>query len=225
VNWPDFHPKIDHKKLSEELGRAVAPGLNSQADLSRDEKRRIKTTANLVVKAVNDFGNEMVGSFRSHLSQMETVFIDCLESSLRDFILDERRSQLLWWRQTLFSPFSRMSYRWLDPCQAALVMAIDLHKMVTLYAPQSVEYLLCEATQALIEPIRRDRLTLDQFCNELLEDDNLINCKLKIWSEKESLISKNPSKSTYKRKRAWVLDGMIPEPKITSQSDRIGSIP
>lgn len=60
-----------------------------------------------------------------------------------------RRSDLLWWRQTLHSPSLRTGYRDLDPLNVALAAARDLHDLTAGVAPQSVEFLLRETVRAV----------------------------------------------------------------------------
>ena len=81
----------------------------------------------------------------------------------RDSAVGERRVGLLWWKETLYSPTVRRSYRSIEAPAAAPLMAYDLHRQVPAYHPQGVEYLLRE-TMREAHPIDRrelsERLTL-----------------------------------------------------------------
>jgi hypothetical protein len=59
-------------------------------------------------------------------------------------ISNARRSELLWWRQSLYSPSLRRSYRDLQPAAAALVMASDFAELAGSCAPVSGDYFLRE---------------------------------------------------------------------------------
>ena len=42
----------------------------------------------------------------------------------------QRRTNLLWWKEALFSPSARMSYRDMSPSEAAVLMALDMHRQI-----------------------------------------------------------------------------------------------
>ncbi|NHO43036.1 hypothetical protein GOB83_12760 [Acetobacter fabarum] len=61
----------------------------------------------------------------------------------------QRRTNLLWWREALFSPSVGKSYRTLPPSVAAALMALDLFDAVPLFSPASVSAFLGEAVLRL----------------------------------------------------------------------------
>ncbi|MBZ9603340.1 GTPase-associated system all-helical protein GASH [Phyllobacterium chamaecytisi] len=61
----------------------------------------------------------------------------------------QRRTNLLWWKESLFSPSARINYRALSPAAAAALMAFDLHNLVPTFSPASVSSFLHEAVVAL----------------------------------------------------------------------------
>lgn len=81
----------------------------------------------------------------------------------------QRRSMLLWWRETLYSPIACTGYRSLSPSAASLLMALDLARLARPHAPQSVDYLLQEAVREMLRH-RTDtmmpRLSVPEFCGE-----------------------------------------------------------
>lgn len=64
----------------------------------------------------------------------------------------ERRSRLLWWRHTLYSPLIRTGYRQLVPTMVVPLASLDLHVEVPAMAPISVEYLLRETICDAVSP-------------------------------------------------------------------------
>lgn len=50
----------------------------------------------------------------------------------------QRRTNLLWWREALFSPSAGKSYREFPPSVAAALMALDLFETIPLFSPTSV---------------------------------------------------------------------------------------
>ncbi len=61
----------------------------------------------------------------------------------------QRRTNLLWWREALFSPSAGTSYRTLPPSVAAALMALDMFDAVPLFSPASVSAFLGEAVLRL----------------------------------------------------------------------------
>lgn len=61
----------------------------------------------------------------------------------------QRRTNLLWWKEALYSPSVHESYRDLPAFEAAALMALDLHEQVPTYSPASVSAFLKEAIRCL----------------------------------------------------------------------------
>ncbi|HEY6642204.1 GTPase-associated system all-helical protein GASH [Povalibacter sp.] len=61
----------------------------------------------------------------------------------------ERRTNLLWWKEALYSPSAHASYLDLPPFEASALMALDLHEQVPTYSPASVSAFLREAIRCL----------------------------------------------------------------------------
>lgn len=65
-----------------------------------------------------------------------------LKTSFSSLTAVERRSKLLWWKETLYSPSLKRSYRKLDKNLLPLIMGSDLNRQVPEITPISVDYLL-----------------------------------------------------------------------------------
>lgn len=61
----------------------------------------------------------------------------------------QRRTNLLWWKEALYSPSAHASYRDMPPFEAAALMALDLHEQVPTYSPASVSAFLRQAIRCL----------------------------------------------------------------------------
>lgn len=61
----------------------------------------------------------------------------------------QRRTNLLWWKEALYSPSAHTSYLDLQPFEASALMALDLHDQVPTYSPASVSAFLQEAIRCL----------------------------------------------------------------------------
>ncbi len=66
----------------------------------------------------------------------------------------QRRTNLLWWKEALYSPSAHASYRDMPSFEAAALMALDLHALIPTYSPASVSAFLKEAIGLL--PIADD---------------------------------------------------------------------
>ncbi len=61
----------------------------------------------------------------------------------------QRRTNLIWWKQALFSPSKHKSYRAFPATIASALMALDLYQQVPMFSPASVSAFLEEAVRAL----------------------------------------------------------------------------
>ena len=61
----------------------------------------------------------------------------------------QRRTNLLWWKEALYSPSVHASYLDLPLFEASALMALDLHEQVPTYSPASVSAFLREAIRCL----------------------------------------------------------------------------
>jgi hypothetical protein len=61
----------------------------------------------------------------------------------------QRRTNLLWWKEAMYSPSAHESYQDLPLFEAAALMALDLHEQVPTYSPASVSALLRQTIEAL----------------------------------------------------------------------------
>ncbi|OON69968.1 GTPase-associated system all-helical protein GASH [Hymenobacter sp. CRA2] len=86
----------------------------------------------------------------SFLDSVSKVITDTLTKSQQAMKAVERRSQLLWWKETLYSTTLRRSYRDLDVALLPAVMAVELAKLVPNTIPVSVDYLLTDTYRAVV---------------------------------------------------------------------------
>ncbi|NUZ06556.1 GTPase-associated system all-helical protein GASH [Piscinibacter koreensis] len=61
----------------------------------------------------------------------------------------QRRTNLLWWKEALYSPSAHESYLEMPAFQASALMALDLHEQVPTFSPASVPAFLKEAIRCL----------------------------------------------------------------------------
>lgn len=78
----------------------------------------------------------------------------------------QRRTNLLWWKEALYSPSAQTSYRTLEAFEASALMALDLFEQVPLFSPASVSAFLDEAVRLLPDVADADERSVLELVNE-----------------------------------------------------------
>ncbi len=93
-----------------------------------------------------------------------------LKASFSSLTAVERRSKLLWWKETLYSPSQKKSYRGLDKHLLPILMGFDLNNHVPEVTPISVDYLLRDTLFLLID--KQDTpLKFSDYLTEISKSD------------------------------------------------------
>ena len=100
--------------------------------------------------ALNEFNKSLSPtSIEAPINKFFTDFKKTLDTALKTSFSSltavERRGKLLWWKETLYSPSQKRSYRGLDKNLLPILMGSDLNKQVPEITPVSVDYLLRDA--------------------------------------------------------------------------------
>lgn len=77
----------------------------------------------------------------------------------------QRRTNLIWWKEALYSPSARASYRTVSADLAAGLMALDLHRQVPTFSPASVSAFLHETVLSLPGTDAREKRTIRELLN------------------------------------------------------------
>ena len=85
----------------------------------------------------------------------------------------QRRTNLLWWKEALFSPSARISYRELSPADAAVLMAFDMHQQIPTFSPASVAAFLREAVVSLPTLDQEESAPIRELVEKTLQMDVL----------------------------------------------------
>ncbi|MBD2705428.1 hypothetical protein IC229_32760 [Spirosoma sp. BT702] len=104
--------------------------------------------------AVNSFGGSLSTStleteINKYFANINNSLNNAFKESFQSLLAVERRSKLLWWKETLYSTTLRKSYREIDAAVLPVVMAIDLVKLLPDLTPVSVDYLLTDTYRAV----------------------------------------------------------------------------
>jgi hypothetical protein len=98
--------------------------------------------------------------FNSVISGQVTTFLDTARSSVHQLAGEiargasglRLRTELLWWKEAVYSQSANLSYRAISPpAAAALLMAFDLNQLVPEFCPVSVQFFLQEAVTGVVE--------------------------------------------------------------------------
>ncbi|MGM4881643.1 GTPase-associated system all-helical protein GASH [Rhizobium sp. 62_C5_N11_2] len=92
---------------------------------------------------------DLSGPLNQLAKQVSSYVDDTLKSVSAATAGLQRRTSLLWWKEALFSPTARRSYRALPVNVAAAHMALDLFNEVPLFSPASVVAFLSETVRQL----------------------------------------------------------------------------
>lgn len=83
----------------------------------------------------------------------------------------QRRSSLLWWKESLYSLSASCSYRQMPASTAAAIMAFDLFKQVPTSSPASVSAFLYETVFSLPDSDKSKQFGIAQLIKEVKETD------------------------------------------------------
>ena len=130
-NWPQENPPEWTYEFGTRTAEAVGEAIN-------------QAVGSLSVEGVDLPGitDDMVRVMSAHL----TTTLQAVSGATAGL---QRRTNLLWWKEALFSPSTRMSYRDMSPSDAAALMAFDMHRQIPTFSPASVAAFLRETVIAL----------------------------------------------------------------------------
>lgn len=113
----------------------------------------IATAFNTALAQLNQSINP--SSIETPINKFFTEFKKTLDANLKTSFSSmtavERRSKLLWWKETVYSPSLKRSYRGLNENLLPIVMGVDLNSQIPEITPISVDYLLRDTIFLLIE--------------------------------------------------------------------------
>jgi hypothetical protein len=142
---------------------------------------------------VTEFGNRMAAAvgnaiedasvdippiaFDEPLSQLATAVSSHVDSVLTAISGAtaglQRRTRLLWWKEAMFSPCSRVSYRELTNSNAAALMAFDLSEQLPQFSPASVPAFLRETVRRLGEHDHDAKIPVRRLLEDSVSDKHL----------------------------------------------------
>ncbi|WP_157819328.1 GTPase-associated system all-helical protein GASH [Mariprofundus aestuarium] len=130
------------------------------------------------INAALSIQNESIASISSSIQTTLEVNLEQMSSSiLKSSLSLNKRSDLLWWKQALYSQRLDSSYRSLAPLSMSTAMAIDLADNVPPIHPKSVDFFLKETLRDVLGEKLEQKVSLAELLG-----------KLQSFSESEKLL-------------------------------------
>jgi hypothetical protein len=126
--WPKYMAESSAVGITEVVNTALS-----------QQNKFLSTISSSIQKSLDDY-----------FAQLQPFFEDLNNSFVNSITANNRRSELLWWKQALYSRSLNTSYRSLDQLNAAVCMAHDLAEQVGTIFPESVDYLLRETLKDVL---------------------------------------------------------------------------
>jgi hypothetical protein len=185
----DASPKLDREGLMNGLRSASGPvgGGNQNPYWPNNPPQWVSEFGSRASNAIADavdkaFQEQLKGSAAGNKAFMTSVaaYMNDVVSGIQKGLMQtagstaglQRRADLLWWKEAAYSPSVKRSYRSFPLPVATLLMAIDLHRRVPRFCPESVEHFLREAIMNLIRTegvAKRDRMPLGEILETLVK--------------------------------------------------------
>ena len=157
--------KLDRKVLLAKVEAAVGPTnekgeplTNPNAHWPNQGQPWSHLFAPRLATAIADSIDGIAETVASARSQTDAAMLRAMQEFVTSVVPDflrvgramERRLDLLWWRQSMYSNAAGRSYRSMKPEAAAVQMAVDLFASTPPLGPRSVEFFLREAVAEAI---------------------------------------------------------------------------
>ena len=130
-------------------------------------------------QSLSSISTSIQKSLDGYFAQLQPFFEDLSSSFSNSITANNKRSELLWWKQSLYSRLLNISYRSLDQLNVAVCMAHDLAEQVEAISPESVDYLLRETLNDVLGEQAAEEHTLTDWLKESLNLHQKIQSALK----------------------------------------------
>jgi hypothetical protein len=171
VHWPKFAAEHSAKGITEVVNSALS-----------QQAQSLSTISSSIQKSMDDY-----------FAQLQPFFEDLNNSMVQSITANNKRSELLWWKQSLHSRSLNASYRSVDQLNAAVCMAHDLAEQVESIYPEGVDYLLREALKDVHGDLAAEEHPLTEWLEGSLSLHENIRSALKAYAEqgerRKSLLS------------------------------------
>jgi GTPase-associated system-like protein len=119
-------------------------------------------------KSLSSISSLIQKSLDSYFAQLQPFLKELNQAFANRIAANNKRSELLWWKQSLYSRSLNASYRSLDKLNAAVAIALDLAEQVVGFYPESVDYLLRET----LKDVHSEQVEEERLLSDWLKDSN-----------------------------------------------------
>jgi hypothetical protein len=162
---------VEAKVLKEALKNAIGPAGGSGANPNWPSSNATEWIEHYGAGSANAISAAIVSAIKDTVpyiaaqSRRDTqTAVNMLNEKLVGAVADNLRADILYWKEALFSPSKKTSYRQLSQDGVIYWAAQDLHLRVPRFHPLSVEFFLRETVRLAIgDKEAKKRLTLEQF--------------------------------------------------------------
>ena len=143
--------------------------------------------------AISEFSKSLSPSsletpINKFFSEFKKSLDEVLKTSFNSIQSVERRSKLLWWKETLYSSSLKDSYRSTIDIIQPIVMANDLYQQLPAIVPVSVDYLLKD-TLLLLNSKAGEKMKFSELLGELSKDANKALLK-EYFDDKDAIVKR-----------------------------------
>lgn len=122
-------------------------------------------------KSLSSISTSIQRALDAYVAQLQPFFEDINTFLNSNIAANNKRSELLWWKDSLYSRSLKASYRSLNPLNAAVCMARDLAEEVDVIYPESVDYLLRET----LKNVHGEQAEEERLLTDWLKDSSALN--------------------------------------------------
>lgn len=134
-------------------------------------ERASKAIGKRIITSAINLRDDLYSQLEESLNELNDELSQFSQKVLTQQTHRNLRNELLWWRQTLYSPILQKGYRNLDPFVAAFTIANDLHRLLDGIYPTSVEFLMQEVFRAAEIEDAGKKFTIKLIVEKLVADD------------------------------------------------------
>jgi hypothetical protein len=127
-----------------------------------------QNASNAIAVSVASVLKDLIPKLINHTRADDNALQVAISGTLNRLTSDRYSSEVVYWKESLFSQARSMSYRKMSADAAIYWAAHDLHNLAPRYHPESVEYFLRETIRVAIGCVASlTELTCADFCREL----------------------------------------------------------
>ena len=155
-HWPQNDPESWNYEFSRRTAETVGEAIN-------------KSVGGLSVEGIDlpAFTKDMTLAISDHLTKISQAVSNATAGL-------QRRTNLLWWKEALFSPSAQMSYRDMTSFNAAVLMAFDMHQQIPTFSPASVAAFLRETVVVALPTLdRKETVSIRELIEKTCDADVL----------------------------------------------------